>query len=159
MAKIIVRSALPEELAQVNRIRLAVNELHAQGRPDFFRPDAWPAIERQAALFLERENADVLVALCDDRVAGFAMVQCVDRPENPYMKARRFYHVEEFGVDAAFRRRGVATALTDFMKQQARAMGCGRIELDMWEFNRSALAFYESAGFATYRRYMELPLD
>ncbi|MBR6312144.1 MAG: hypothetical protein IKR51_04135 [Oscillospiraceae bacterium] len=31
-----------------------------------------------------------------------------------------------------------------------------RVELNMWEFNADALAFYESLGFETYRRYMEL---
>lgn len=30
-----------------------------------------------------------------------------------------------------------------------------REELDMWEFNDGALAFYESAGLKTYRRYRE----
>ena len=29
------------------------------------------------------------------------------------------------------------------------------LELNMWEFNRDALAFYEATGFATYRRYRE----
>ena len=36
--------------------------------------------------------------------------------------------------------------------------GFDRIELNMWEFNRDALAFYEAAGFVTYRRYLELKL-
>ena len=31
-----------------------------------------------------------------------------------------------------------------------------RIELNMWEFNRDALAFYEAAGYTTFRRYMEM---
>ena len=29
----------------------------------------------------------------------------------------------------------------------------------MWEFNQGALAFYENAGFTTYRRFMELWVD
>ena len=28
----------------------------------------------------------------------------------------------------------------------------------MWEFNQGAIAFYESVGFETYRRYMEIML-
>ena len=27
---------------------------------------------------------------------------------------------------------------------------------NMWEFNQDALAFYEAAGFKTFRRYMEM---
>jgi GNAT superfamily N-acetyltransferase len=40
----------------------------------------------------------------------------------------------------------------------AKEKGFDRIELNMWEFNRDALAFYESVGFETYRRYMEIML-
>lgn len=49
-------------------------------------------------------------------------------------------------------------ALTAYMKADAEAKGFDTIELDVWEFNRDALAFYEEAGFHTYRRYMELKL-
>lgn len=154
-----VRSAQPEELSAVNVIRFEVNRLHADGRPDMFKVDAWTLIEGQAAKFLAAEDCDVIVALADGAVAGFALVNFIRRPENPYMQERCFYHVEEFGVSADHRRMGIATALVDYMKQDAAARGFRRIELDMWEFNQSALAFYESAGFQTYRRYMELYTD
>ncbi len=44
-------------------------------------------------------------------------------------------------------------------KADARKKGFPRIELDMWSFNESALAFYEAEGFTTYRRYLEFPLE
>ena len=46
--------------------------------------------------------------------------------------------------------------MIDFIRAFAREKGFRRIELNMWEFNRDALAFYEAAGFSTYRRYMEM---
>jgi len=42
------------------------------------------------------------------------------------------------------------------MKADAKARGFTRLDLDVWAFNDAALAFYEAAGFTTYRRYMEL---
>ena len=63
---------------------------------------------------------------------------------------------DELGVDADCRRRGVARAIVDFCRQEARRKGYERIELNMWEFNEAALSFYEAVGFRTYRRYMEL---
>lgn len=156
---ITVRKAAEADLPRVNELRKTVNDLHVQGRPDFFRAGAWPAIEGQAALFLTAPEHAVLVAEIDGEIAGFAMVSVIRRPENPYMQARDFYHVEEFGVDARFRRQGAATALVDAMRRDAAALGLTRIELDMWAFNEGALAFYEQAGFTTYRRYMELSVD
>ena len=151
-----VRYASADDLDQVNLIRREVNDLHVQGRADFFRADAWPSIEGHAADLLNAPDAGLIVAECGGQIAGFATVEYFVKPANPYMRERRYYHVEEFGVSSAFRRCGVGTALIDFMKEDARARGFDRIELDMWEFNRSALAFYEHTGFTTYRRYMEL---
>lgn len=58
-------------------------------------------------------------------------------------------------MDEKFRRKGIVTAIIDFAKKEAKKNGFARLELDMWEFNDSALAFYESVGFTTFRRYME----
>lgn len=71
------------------------------------------------------------------------------------MCARRIYHIEEFGVDSDFRRRGVGSALIGFCRSEAARAGFGRISLDVWSFNESALKFYESLGFRTSRSYME----
>ena len=66
--------------------------------------------------------------------------------------------IHEFGVDEAFRRQGAATAMIGFIRDYAAKNGFRRVELNMWEFNQGALAFYEAAGFATYRRYMEMEI-
>ena len=59
-------------------------------------------------------------------------------------------------MDEAYRRKGAASALIAYMKDDAKAKGLNKIELDVWEFNEGALAFYEAAGFTAYRRYMEM---
>ena len=46
----------------------------------------------------------------------------------------------------------------EFVKRTARERGFARLELNMWEFNLGALAFYEASDFRTYRRYMEIYL-
>ena len=152
-----VRPAKQEELARVNELRRMVNELHVAGRPAHFKPGFGPELQGHLAeQSSQPERFGVLVALEDGEVAGFATVQYVHRPEGPYTLPLDYYHVEEFGVDAAHRRRGVATALVEYMKADAKARGFTRLDLDVWAFNDSALAFYEAAGFTTYRRYMEL---
>lgn len=154
-----VRPAAFEELARVNEIRRYVNEVHVAGRPDTFRPGFCRELEQVLYRRFEAENWNILVAVLDGQIAGFAAVEYLDRPESPYNLGRKMYHVEEFGVDPAFHRRGVATALVEYMKRDAAERGYPRIELDMWEFNRGALAFYEHVGFTTYRRYLELKVE
>lgn len=153
---ITVRPAGFEELARVNEIRRYVNDVHVAGRPDTFRPGFCRELEQILYQRFEAENWNILVAESEGQIAGFATVEYLDRPESPYNLARKMYHVEEFGVDPAFHRRGVATALVEYMKRDAAQRGFARLELDMWEFNQGALAFYENVGFTTYRRHLEL---
>ena len=72
-----------------------------------------------------------------------------------FMKDSFEYLIDEFGVDEGCRRQGAASEMIRFIRGYAKEKGYTRIELNMWSFNREALAFYEAAGFATYRRYME----
>ena len=158
MMSVVVRVAGREELERVNALRRMVNDVHVQGRPDIFRDGFCEELQRHIYDAFDDEDSDVIVALKDGEIAGFATVQYIRRPESPYCLARDFYRVEEFGVDAQHRRHGVATALMDYMKRDARARGFDRVELDVWAFNEGALAFYEAAGFRTYRRYMEMDI-
>ena len=154
MKNLIVRYAKREELESVNKIRKQVNEVHVKGRPDIFREDGWQFIEPFVYTRFDEENSGVIVAAIEDEIVGFAVVQYIVRPESPYNKERKFFHIEEFGVDENYRRKGIATAIIDFVKEDAKKRSFKKIELDMWEFNDCALAFYESAGLKTYRRYM-----
>lgn len=155
MENLIIRYAKREELEYVNKIRKQVNEVHVKGRPDIFREDGWQFIEPFIYTRFDEENSGVIIAATMDEIVGFAVVQYIVRPESPFNKDRKFFHIEEFGVDENHRRKGIATAMIDFAKDDAKKRGFERIELDMWEFNDCALAFYESAGLKTYRRYME----
>ena len=157
MTDIIIRPARREDLERVNELRRMVNDVHVQGRPAHFKPGFGPELQGHIHdQFDNPQRFGVLVAEADGDVVGFATVQYVHRPEGPYTLPLDFYHMEEFGVDAAHRRRGVATALVDYMKRDARERGFQRLDLDVWGFNDDALAFYEAVGFSTYRRYMEM---
>ena len=151
-----VRYATREDLSRVNELRKQVNDLHVAGRPDIFKPGFNSVLQNFLYTIFESETMDVIVAEREGVICGFACVQYVDKPESPYSYARHFYDVDEFCVDEAFRRQGVATELIAFIKQEAKAKGFDRVELNMWEFNEDARAFYEAVGFTTYRRYMEM---
>lgn len=154
-----VRYAKRDELERVNELRRAVSELHANGRPDIFRPGFGGDLSERVYSAFDEEDTDVIAAVCGGTVCGFALVHRIDKPESPYMCARKIYHIEEFGVDSDFRRRGVGSALIGFCRSEAARTGFGRISLDVWSFNESALKFYESLGFRTSRSYMEADVD
>ena len=150
------RKATADDLPRINEIRKQVNDLHVQGRPDVFRPGFCDELRDHINEFLTGEDRAVLVAERDGVVCGMASVNVVARELSPFSLPRRYFHIEEFGVDEAYRRQGVGTELCEAARAMAKELGCAKIELDMWEFNADALKFYESLGFHTYRRHLEL---
>ena len=154
-AAVTVRFAREDELERVNELRRQVNELHVAGKPEVFKPGFCAELRDYIHTIWNNPQEKIVVAEADGCIAGFAVLNHIIRPENPFMFERDFLDVDEFGVDAEYRRRGVAAAMVKFIRRFAKESGFGRVELNMWEFNRGALAFYEAAGFTTYRRYME----
>ena len=68
---------------------------------------------------------------------------------------KSFPQLEDLFFDG---RGSVQQELIRFCADYAKRLGFDRLELNMWEFNSEALAFYEAVGFTTYRRHMELQL-
>ena len=151
-----VRRARENELERVNELRMQVNAIHVAGKPEVFKP-GFPEELRNYIYAIHKDPEQfITVAVKDGTICGFAVLHHINRPENPFMKERDFLDIDEFCVDEAFRRQGVASEMIDFIREFAKEKGFHRIELNMWEFNQEALAFYEAAGFQTFRRYMEM---
>ena len=152
----IIRFAKENELERVNELRKQVNDLHVAGKPDVFKPGFGPELRDFINVIWNDPTDNIVVAEDNGFICGFAVINHITKPESPFMKERDFLDIDEFCVNEEHRRKGVATAMIEFIKNFAKENGFHRIELNMWEFNQGALAFYEAAGFETFRRYMEM---
>jgi ribosomal protein S18 acetylase RimI-like enzyme len=151
-----VRLARENELERVNELRKQVNDIHVAGKPDVFKPGFDEVLQNHIYTIWNDPEQSIAVAEKDGVICGFAVLHHINRPESPFMKERDFLDIDEFCVDEAFRRQGIASEMIAFIREFAKEKGFHRIELNMWEFNQDALAFYEAAGFQTFRRYMEM---
>ena len=153
-----VRFARAEELDRVNELRRQVNDVHVAGKPEVFKPGFSDELRDHLHTIWNDARQKVVVAEVNGVICGFAVLNHITRPENPFIFERDYLDIDEFCVDEKYRRQGVASALVGFIREYAERQGFRRLELNMWEFNRGALAFYEATGFTTYRRYMEISL-
>lgn len=154
----IIRLAREDELERINVLRKQVNDIHVAGKPDVFKTGFSKELQDHIKDIWNDPEQEIVVADEGGGLCGFAVLHHINKPENPYMKERDFLDIDEFCVDENYRRQGVATELIAFIKDYAKEKGFKRLELNMWEFNKEALAFYESVGFETFRRYMEMML-
>lgn len=152
----IIRFAKENELVRVNELRKQVNDLHVEGEPDVFKEGFNDELRDHIYDIWNDSEQEIVVADSDGIICGFAVLHHIVKPATPFMYERDFMDVDEFCVDKEYRRQGVASEIITFIRKYAKERGFNRIELNMWEFNQDALAFYEAVGFKTYRRYLEM---
>ena len=157
-AAVTVRFAREEELNRVNELRRQVNRLHEDGKPEIFKAGFSNELRDYIHVIQNDPRQWIAVAEAKGNICGFAVLNHITRPETPFMHERDFLEISEFCVDEPCRRQGIADEMIRFIRRYAADEGFSRLELNVWEFNRDALAFYEAAGFTTYRRYMEIKL-
>ena len=80
---------------------------------------------------------NVIVAREDTRVIGFALMS--------YQAEHA--HLSLFGVAASHRRRGVGTALWNWLEETMRVAGIVAVQVELRAENSAAHAFYERVGF------------
>ena len=154
-----VRFARKEDYEAINALRAPVCALHSNGYPALFKPVFAKDHQERVLKMMEDPEQDVLVAEENGQLLGFAMAEYIKREETNSIYAVHEAHIVEIGVDETSQGKGIGTALIQAVKDAAKVRGCRSVQLDVWEFNKSALRFYEKLGFVTLRRKMEQVLD
>ena len=107
-----------------------------------FEPDA---SKQQAglSLMLESPFAELLVAECGGRVAGFCGVQLqISTAMGSYAA-----QIEDLVLHPEFRRRGIGSRLLDAAGAWAKQRGARRLQLNCDDQNLPAMRFYEARNW------------
>ncbi|MFD0203527.1 MULTISPECIES: GNAT family N-acetyltransferase [Saccharothrix] len=100
-----------------------------------------PPREDATRAFLADDRHHLLIAYVDDEPAGFVSgVETI----HPDKGVEMFLY--ELGVDEAYQRRGIATALIERLIELARARGCTGVWTGTEKDNTAALATYRRAA-------------
>jgi GNAT superfamily N-acetyltransferase len=142
-----------EFLADLNK---EVQELHHKLYPEIFRPYVKEEIAKAIKKMLGGREAKAFVAYEGDEPAGYAIIFISRFNQNAFQVARSAMQVDQFAVLEKFRRKGVGKKLLGFLTELAKKEKLNRIDLNHWEKNDSARAFFGKNGFAYYNSRMFL---
>ena len=122
-----IRKAEEKDIPRIMELLGQVLQIHAEIRPDVFIPGTTKYTDSELKELLEQEDKSIYVAAGEDDL-------CVD-------KQARGQHIGE--------------SLFEYVKQQAKKLGCYEVTLNVWAGNTSAESFYEKMGMKTKERQME----
>ena len=155
---ITVRPAKKEDHPAVERLLRQIAQLHADLRPDIFRPASRKYDTERYCGLLQNPDTPILVAQNEQgEVLGYAMLQVKAIDDgHPVLLPRTFLYIDDLCVEESLRGAGIGAALVQAVRALAHERGIEKIELNVWECNEGAMRFYERLGFATQRRGLEL---
>ena len=144
-----IRKAIATDRLLLSLLCVHVQRLHAEYHPEIFK---LPQSDGFATSFFDEVLADstarIYIAEEEQRAIGYSFCKLFERPDGPFTYANRFLQIEHISVRPDAQRYGVGAALLKQAEKLARKLGVTKIQLNSWDFNTNAHAFFERHGFA-----------
>ena len=151
-----IRRAQGKDIPAISKLLGEVLEIHAAIRPDIFIPGTTKYTAEELTEILNDNQKPVYVAVDEnDEVLGYAFTQLQEQPFSTNMVQFKSLFIDDLCVDSSARSQGVGKALLNFVKQEAKRLGCYELTLNVWAGNDSAIRFYEKNGLKTKETTME----
>jgi GNAT superfamily N-acetyltransferase len=158
MDSVVIRSAGRQDIEVLCRLYFQFHQYHVGGVPDRLaslgEPDEYDYSELRVNLenIIRDDDSVLFLAQVGQQPAGFAEVYVRDDKPDPARVSYRYGHLQSLMVLDKFRRNGIGTRLVEETHRWAKEQGATEMRLDIWEFDRGPLDFYENAGYRTLRR-------
>ncbi len=153
-----IRPAVKEDHPAITTIGFETQEIHAKANPGIFRQGVSGIPLSYFTHMIEGKDTTVFVAEQDEQVVGYVFLYIKDAPPYGYLIPRRVAEISDIAVLRAYNNKGIGHQLFAASVEWARGRGAVDLELEVWEFNKNAIAFYERLGMMPINRTMLLSL-
>ena len=162
-----IRKATHNDILRILELLSQVNDVHADGRPDFFIKGKRKYNEEELLKIINDDTTPVFVYVGTRLVTSesgtrqatsvqryaFCVIQNLSQCDN--LRPDKSLYIDDICVDESYRRHGVGKKLYEHVVQFAKEEKCFNITLNVWAKNLSAQAFYESMGMTVQKVCME----
>ena len=154
-----IEKAKEQHYIEVNRLVRQGHDDHVKGDNTVFRKVESVMPEEYYLELLEQDQSTVLIAREENKIIGFAVISIETSPVFPSLVQRRFAYIHDFGVDQSEKRKGIGSLLFEACLKWAKEKKVDEVELNVWEFNEEAIAFYRKHSMKTISRKMRVAIQ
>lgn len=151
-----IRRAEKKDIPQIIELLGQVLQIHADIRPDIFIPGTTKYTNDELEQMIKDEMKPIYVAVNEnDMCVGYAFCQLKEQPFLNNMVQFKSLFIDDLCVDKSTRGQHIGEQLFEYVKSEAKRMGCYEVTLNVWAGNTSAEKFYEKMGLKTKERQLE----
>lgn len=113
-------------------------------------------VNREMTILQTAKERPVYVAVDEkERVAGYAFCVIRKQPFSNNMVPFTSMFIDDLCVDQTQRGQKIGEQLFEYVKAEAKRLGCYEVTLNVWNGNDSAMRFYEKMGMRPKETQME----
>ena len=153
-----IRKLIESDYDMVIELYKELDEMHVQARPDYFVHRGKDKIYPKDAFVhnLSYPGGLELGAFDNEQLVGIVSATLWD--ESGMLKDVKTVCLDNIYVLPDHRRKGVATKLFAEVELWAKEKGAIRLDLFTWDFNKDAIAMYQTMGMTPQRHVFEKKL-
>ena len=151
-----IRRAGEKDIPRLIELLQQVLDIHAKIRPDIFISGTTKYTNDELLQMILDDTNPIYVAVDEkDLCMGYAFCQLKEQPFSNNMVPFTSLFIDDLCVDQSLRGQHIGESLFEFVKAEAKRLGCYEVTLNVWAGNTSAEHFYEKMGMKTKERQME----
>ena len=151
-----IRKAEMKDIPGILDLLSQVLEVHAVIRPDLFVSGTRKYNEKDLKEILQDEQRPIFVAEGENgELLGYCFCKLEKTEHSNNLRESLSILIDDFCVDEKHRNQRVGRALSDYVTDYARRLGCYDMTLNLWNGNENARIFYEHMGFTPRKTVME----
>ena len=155
-----IRRAHEKDIPRLIELLQQVLKIHAKIRPDVFISGTTKYTNDELIQMIKDDTNPIYVAVDEsDLCLGYAFCQLREQPFSNNMIPFKSLFIDDLCVDETVRGQHVGESLFEFVKSEAKKLGCYEVTLNVWSGNTSAESFYEKMGMKTKERQMAYILE
>lgn len=153
----IIRKAQIKDIPYIHKLLAQVNLVHYNGRPDLFK-FANKYTDDELKMIIDDDSRPILVADYNGEVVGYAFCIYQQNINDNLLTDVKTIYIDDLCVDENRRGQHIGKTLYNAVLNLARETDCYNVTLNVWNFNESALRFYQSLGLTPLKTVMEQKL-
>ena len=151
-----IRRAGEKDIPRLIELLQQVLDIHAKIRPDIFISGTTKYTNDELLQMILDDRNPIYVAVNEkDLCMGYAFCQLREQPFSNNMVPFTSLFIDDLCVDQRLRGQHIGESLFEFVKAEAKRLGCYEVTLNVWAGNTSAEHFNEKMGMKTKERQME----
>ncbi|TYS77507.1 GNAT family N-acetyltransferase [Rossellomorea aquimaris] len=154
--KFVLREATLDDYEKIKPIHKEVHDLHVLARPDRYKPTEHTLDMGYYKGLIMNDDAGVFVIDLYDEIIAFTFLRKNETPDRETIVKKEYVFIEDFGVTEKYKEKGLGKQLFTKAVEFTKDTGAKSLELGVWEFNDTAIQFYEAMGMKTQARKMEI---